>query len=119
METLLHNLSEVFAVSIIHSLWQCLIIYLLLRIFMADIVRLSSAVKYNITVAALFAATGWFIYTLFAEAAQYSWQLTVQTAAPQHLLDSILTKKPDNTVSLAYYDIINIQDEDLANEGIK
>src|ERR1700712_771858 len=85
METLLHNLSEVFAVSIIHSLWQCLIIYLLLRIFMADIVRLSSAVKYNITVAALFAATGWFIYTLFAEAAQYSWQLTVQTAAPQHL----------------------------------
>lgn len=87
METLLHNLSEVFAVSIIHSLWQCLIIYLVLRIFLADIVRLSSAVKYNITVTALFAATGWFIYTLFAEAAHYSWQLTTQTAAgaPQHL----------------------------------
>ncbi len=87
METLLHNLSEVFAVSIIHSLWQCLIIYLLLRIFLADIVRLSSAVKYNITVTALFAATGWFIYTLFEEASHYSWQLTTQaiTGAPQHL----------------------------------
>lgn len=87
METLLHNLSEVFAVSIIHSLWQCLIIYLLLRIFLADIVRLSSAVKYNITVTALFAATGWFIYTLFNEASHYSWQLTTQavTGAPQHL----------------------------------
>ena len=87
METLLHNLSEVFAVSIIHSLWQCLIIYLLLRIFLADIVRLSSAVKYNITVTALFAATSWFIYTLFDEASHYSWQLTTQaiTGAPQHL----------------------------------
>jgi bla regulator protein blaR1 len=87
METLLHNLSEVFAVSIIHSLWQCLIIYLLLRIFLADIVRLSSAVKYNITVTALFAATGWFIYTLFDEASHYSWQLTNQaiTGVPQHL----------------------------------
>jgi len=87
METLLHNLSEVFAVSIIHSLWQCLIIYLLLRILLADIVRLSSAVKYNITVTALFAATGWFIYTLFNEASHYSWQLTTQTlaGAPQHL----------------------------------
>jgi bla regulator protein BlaR1 len=87
METLLHNLSEVFAVSIIHSLWQCLIIYLLLRIFLADIVRLSSAAKYNITVTALFAATGWFIYTLFDEAANYSWHIAIQAATntPQHL----------------------------------
>lgn len=87
METLLHNLSEVFAVSIIHSLWQCLIIYLVLRIFLADIVRLTSATKYNITVTALFAATGWFIYTLFDQAAHYSWQITAQAAAgaPQHL----------------------------------
>ncbi|NCD67949.1 M56 family metallopeptidase [Mucilaginibacter agri] len=88
METLLHNLSEVFAVSIIHSLWQCLIIYLVLRIFLADIVRLSSATKYNITVTALVAATGWFIYTLFDQAAHYSWQITTAHAAagaPQHL----------------------------------
>jgi len=87
METLLHNLSEVFAVSIIHSLWQCLIIYLLLRIFLADIVRLSAAVKYKITVTALFAATGWFIYTLFDEAANYSWHISIQatTDTPQHL----------------------------------
>ncbi|OKS88237.1 M56 family metallopeptidase [Mucilaginibacter polytrichastri] len=87
METLLHNLSEVFAVSIIHSLWQCLVIYLLLRIFLADIVRLSAAVKYKTTVTALFTATGWFIYTLFAQAANYTWQLTAQTVTdgPQHL----------------------------------
>jgi bla regulator protein BlaR1 len=87
METLLHNLSEVFAVSIIHSLWQCLIIYLLLRIFLADIVRLSAAVKYKITVTALFAATGWFIYTLFDEAANYNWHISLQAATntSQHL----------------------------------
>jgi bla regulator protein BlaR1 len=105
METLLHNLSEVFAVSIIHSLWQCLIIYLLLRIFLADIIRLSSAVKYNITVTALFAATGWFMYTLFNEASHYSWPLTAQTITgePKHL--PLITTLKEITHADARYEL--------------
>lgn len=81
METLLHNLSEVFAISIIHSLWQCLLIYLVLRILLADVLRLSAQSKYNITVAGLLLCTLWFIYTLFDQASNYSWQLGANKAA--------------------------------------
>ena len=87
METLLHNLSEVLAVSIIHSLWQCLIIYLLLRIVLGSAIRFSAAAKYNIGVIALYYVTLWFVYTLFDQAKHYTWVITNNTAftAQPHL----------------------------------
>lgn len=87
MELLVRNLSEVFAVSIIHSLWQCLLIYMLLRIALADAIRLSAAAKHNATVAGLLFATVWFIYTLFDQAANYSWHISTNTPMTfsQHL----------------------------------
>ncbi|QQL49238.1 M56 family metallopeptidase [Mucilaginibacter ginkgonis] len=79
METLLHNLSEVFAVSIIHSLWQCLLIWLVVRIILSGAINFSAAVKHNISVAALYYATLWFVYTLFDQASHYNWVISHST----------------------------------------
>ena len=94
METLLHNLSEVFAVSIIHSLWQCLFIYLALRIVLGSAIRFSSAARYNLSVIALYYVTLWFVYTLFEQARHYSWVITNNAAfAVQPHLPLITTLK--------------------------
>ncbi|MCJ8210668.1 M48 family metalloprotease [Mucilaginibacter sp. RS28] len=86
MATLVHNLSEVFAVSIIHSLWQVLLIYLVVRLLLADLIKFSAAVKHHISLGAMFTACLWFIYTLFDEASAYSWHFTAHApTVAQHL----------------------------------
>ncbi len=80
METILHNLSEVFAVSIIHSLWQCMFIYLALRIVLGSVLRFSSAAKYNISIIGLYYVTLWFVYTLFEQAKHYTWVVSKQAS---------------------------------------
>lgn len=86
MELLVHNLSEVFAVSIIHSLWQCLLIYLMLRILLSDSFKLSAAAKHNAAFGGMLLSALWFFYTLFSEARNYTWHLTANTPLTyQHL----------------------------------
>ena len=79
MELLVHNLSEVFAVSIIHSLWQCLLIYLMLRILLSDSFKLSAAAKHNAAFGGMLLSALWFFYTLFSEARNYTLHLTATT----------------------------------------
>jgi beta-lactamase regulating signal transducer with metallopeptidase domain len=86
MELLVHNLSEVFAVSIIHSVWQCLLIYLMLRILLSDSFKLSAAAKHNVAFGGMLLSALWFFYTLFNEAGNYTWHLTANTPITyQHL----------------------------------
>jgi bla regulator protein BlaR1 len=73
METILYNISQVLGVSILHSLWQGLIVYILLRIVLAAIPSLSSIKKYNLAVAATLSITLWFAYTLISEISVYNW----------------------------------------------
>src|SRR6185312_5902612 len=81
METILYNISQVVGVAIIHSLWQGLVVYLLLRLVLLSFSSLSAKTKHNIGMMAMFALTTWFIYTLAGEIRVYQW---VQLKADSH-----------------------------------
>jgi bla regulator protein BlaR1 len=76
MQNLLYNISQVLGITIIHSLWQGLIIYIALRLFLAATPAISSATKYRVSYAALAGILGWFLVTLFRELNQYNWLST-------------------------------------------
>ena len=82
MESILYNISQVLGITIIHSLWQGLLVYVLLRIVFAGSSSLTAVKKYNLAIAATVAIAGCFIYTLFIEIANYSWV----TLKPSHSL---------------------------------
>ena len=73
MENLLYNISQVLGITIIHSLWQGLLIYFVLRLVFSSIPALSSVKKYNLSAVALLSMAIWFIYTFCAEASAYDW----------------------------------------------
>jgi bla regulator protein BlaR1 len=76
MQNLLYNISQVLGITIIHSLWQGLIIYIALRLFLAATPALSSATKHRVSYATLLGTLGWFLVTLFQELNQYNWLST-------------------------------------------
>lgn len=80
MHNLLYNISQVLGITIIHSLWQGLIIFIALRLFLLAMPAVSSVVKYRISYATLVGMLGWFLVTLFKELGQYNWLST--TALP-------------------------------------
>jgi bla regulator protein BlaR1 len=73
METILYNISQVLGITIIHSLWQGLIIYFILRVIFTAAPSLSAVKKYNLAIAAIVSISICFIYTLFTEAYTYNW----------------------------------------------
>ena len=73
MENILYNISQVLGITIIHSLWQGLLIYFLLRIALLFTASLSSSRKYTMAVTSLLAITAWFAYTLVNEIQVYDW----------------------------------------------
>src|SRR5471030_794892 len=73
MENILYNISQVLGITIIHSLWQGLLIYFMLRLALTFGANLSSSKKYLFAVASLVAITGWFMYTLVNEIHIYNW----------------------------------------------
>ncbi|MBE9586121.1 M48 family metalloprotease [Mucilaginibacter sp. JRF] len=74
MEMLVQNISQILGITIIHSLWQGLLVYLALRFLLAVLPGLTSAKKHNINLAALGTLSLWFLVTLINEASQISWQ---------------------------------------------
>lgn len=73
MENLFYNISQVLGVTIIHSLWQGLTIYMVLQIIMQFAPNLSAGAKYKTAFGALTLMLGWFIYTLITEIDNYTW----------------------------------------------
>ena len=73
MENILYNISQVLGITIIHSLWQGLLIYFLLRLALVLLAGLSPSKKYLLAVSSLLAITGWFAYTLVNEIQIYDW----------------------------------------------
>ncbi|MBD1394300.1 M56 family metallopeptidase [Mucilaginibacter glaciei] len=73
MENILYNISQVIGISIIHSLWQGLLIYFLLRLALLFAACLPSSKKYLLAVSSLLAITAWFAFTLFNEVQAYNW----------------------------------------------
>lgn len=73
METILYNISQVLGITIIHSLWQGLLIYFALRMTLMFSAHLSASKRYWLAVTSLLAVTGWFVYTLADEVHIYNW----------------------------------------------
>ncbi|RYU90571.1 hypothetical protein EWM62_07920 [Mucilaginibacter terrigena] len=73
MENILYNISQILGITIIHSLWQGLLIYFLLRVALLIAGRLPASTKYMLAVSSLVAITGWFAYTLVHEIRIYDW----------------------------------------------
>ena len=69
----MYNISQVLGITIIHSLWQGLIIYFIIRIAFAAVPSLSPVKKYNLAIAAIVSISVWFIYTLLSEIHTYNW----------------------------------------------
>lgn len=76
MQNLLYNMSQVLGITIVHSLWQGLIVFIVLRLFMLAFPGRSSVVKYWVGYGALVFMLGWFVATLFNELNQYNWLST-------------------------------------------
>src|SRR3569833_265711 len=73
MQNLLYNISQVLGITIIHSLWQGLVIYFVLKLILMFSGKLSASKKYVLAVGSLLAITGWFGYTLVNEINIYNW----------------------------------------------
>jgi bla regulator protein BlaR1 len=73
MQNILYNISQVLGITIIHSLWQGLLIYFVLRLALMFPGQLSASKKYLLAVVSLLAITGWFGYTLINEINLYNW----------------------------------------------
>lgn len=70
MDRILYQIGQVLGTTIIHSLWQGLIVYFALRILLA--IPLKSSVKYILSFTGLATIAVWFIYTLFNEVVIYN-----------------------------------------------
>src|SRR5476651_929406 len=73
MQNLFYNISQVLGITIIHSLWQGLLIYMALRLVFALAHHITSATKYKLAFGALSLMLGWFAYTLYTEVNNYIW----------------------------------------------
>jgi bla regulator protein BlaR1 len=73
MESILYNISQVLGITIIHSLWQGLLIYFALKLALMLSAQLSASKKYLLASVSLLAITCWFVYTLVNEISIYSW----------------------------------------------
>lgn len=105
MENVLYNISQVLGISIIHSLWQGLLIYFLLRLTLLVAAGLPAAKKYLLAVSSLLAVTGWFAVTVFNEVQAYNW-LAVKPAdlanMPLHMQLPV-SMRSFNEQSIRYY----------------
>lgn len=98
METLLYNISQVLGITILHSLWQGLLICMLVRLLLTGFPAASANIKYNLLYTGLVIMALWFACTFFIEAKMYSWttDTTAHSTLPGDLYDDS-AKQPINT----------------------
>lgn len=73
MESLFYNISQVLGITIIHSLWQGLLIWFALRLLFTCAPSMQAQKKHNWAMGALLATCVWFIYTLIAQLQMHTW----------------------------------------------
>ncbi|GAB3908186.1 M56 family metallopeptidase [Mucilaginibacter boryungensis] len=72
MENLFYHISQVLGITIIHSLWQGLIIYMILSLVQQFFIDKPASFKYKIAFGALSLMLGCFAYTLYIEISNYA-----------------------------------------------
>ncbi|MEO8884922.1 MAG: M56 family metallopeptidase [Mucilaginibacter sp.] len=108
MEKLLYNVSQILGTTIIHSLWQGLLIYTALQLVFLAVLGLSAQKKHNLGMLALFAMLGWFGYTFYTEFNAYNWTPAVSNYRLSDnislsLYNTIIAAKPVHPATLAAY----------------
>jgi bla regulator protein BlaR1 len=73
MESILYNISQVLGITIVHSLWQGMLVYFVLRVILAGVPALPALKKYQLAIFAMASVTVLFIYTLITEVDAYNW----------------------------------------------
>lgn len=73
MENIFYNISQVLGITVLHSLWQGLLVYFLLRVVFSSAPSMSSLKKYNLAIAAMASITVCFFYTLYVQSVSYHW----------------------------------------------
>ncbi|MGZ3872183.1 MAG: M56 family metallopeptidase [Mucilaginibacter sp.] len=76
MQNILYNVSQVLGITIVHSLWQGLLIYFALKLALTLGRQLPASKKYLVALLALLATNVWFAYTLISEINIYNWLAT-------------------------------------------
>ena len=108
MENVCYNIGQVVGITIIHSLWQGLLIYFALRLVLVFSAQLNSSKRYLLAVTSLAAISGWFIYTLIYEIHIYNWLAVIPakfSAMPLMLeLPANVSQFNDQTIRY-YYNI--------------
>jgi len=73
MENLFYNVSQVLGITIIHSLWQGLLVWFVLHLLFTCAPSMSSVKKHNLGMAGIFTICAWFIYTFIVQVQQHVW----------------------------------------------
>lgn len=73
MENLFYNISQVLGITIIHSLWQGLLVWFVLHLLFTCAPSMSSVKKHNLGMAGIFTICAWFIYTFTVQVQQHVW----------------------------------------------
>lgn len=108
MSNLVYNISQVLGISILHSLWQGLLVLLLLRMIFAGAPGLSSAKKYNMAVLAMLGIAVWFFVTLVNEAGNFNWSVARQAAGSALPANGLVNRlSPFTAPADRYYYVIS------------
>jgi beta-lactamase regulating signal transducer with metallopeptidase domain len=86
MENTLYNIGQVLGITIIHSLWQGLFIYFVLRAALLFGSSLSASKKYLLAITSMLAMAGWFVCTLINQIQLYNWLATASVKLPAILV---------------------------------
>ncbi|WPU93462.1 M56 family metallopeptidase [Mucilaginibacter sabulilitoris] len=82
MENLFYNISQVLGITIIHSLWQGLLVWFVLHLLFTCAPSMSSVKKHNLGMLAMLTISTWFIYTLIIQVQAHVWIDLSVVAAP-------------------------------------
>jgi bla regulator protein BlaR1 len=106
MENLFYNISQVLGITIIHSLWQGLIVYMALRLVLQFAPNLSATAKYRLSFIALGALLIWFGATLYTEVDHYTWLAATPTALPLNALLPELEQRWADAPATGHYSFL-------------
>ncbi|GAB2703906.1 hypothetical protein GCM10027037_32270 [Mucilaginibacter koreensis] len=67
MQSIWQAVSHILGITIIHSLWQGLLIYMFIRMCLFCFPEISAKSKYRLLAAGMFSLTLWFLYTLLVQ----------------------------------------------------
>jgi len=104
MENVLYNIGQVLGITIIHSLWEGLLVYFILRIVFIAGPALSAGKRYNLAIGAMAILFAGFVYTLIVEVNAFSW---VNLKSSNALLIPYLNLSLNSGHSLANHSIYN------------